>query len=81
MFTGIVEEVGKISKIEVRGENRRITITANEHAEGTWDRSERFGQRRLPDRARYSAKFVLRRSRAGNLANELLLSPTRRARW
>ena len=28
MFTGIVEEVGKISKIEVRGENRRITITA-----------------------------------------------------
>jgi len=28
MFTGIVEEVGTISKIEVRGENRRITITA-----------------------------------------------------
>ncbi len=29
MFTGIVEEVGKISRIEVRGENRRITVTAN----------------------------------------------------
>ena len=28
MFTGIVEEVGKISKIEVRGDNRRITVTA-----------------------------------------------------
>ena len=28
MFTGIVEEVGKISKMEQRGENRRITITA-----------------------------------------------------
>jgi riboflavin synthase len=28
MFTGIVEEVGKITKIEQRGENRRITITA-----------------------------------------------------
>jgi len=28
MFTGIVEEVGKIAKIEQRGENRRITITA-----------------------------------------------------
>ena len=28
MFTGIVEEVGKISKITQRGENRRITITA-----------------------------------------------------
>jgi riboflavin synthase len=28
MFTGIVEEVGTISKIEARGENRRITITA-----------------------------------------------------
>ena len=28
MFTGIVEEVGKISKVEVRGENRRITISA-----------------------------------------------------
>jgi riboflavin synthase len=31
MFTGIVEEVGRVSGIEQRGENRRITITA-EHA-------------------------------------------------
>jgi riboflavin synthase len=31
MFTGIVEEVGRITRIEQRGENRRITITA-EHA-------------------------------------------------
>lgn len=28
MFTGIVEEVGKITRIEQRGENRRITIAA-----------------------------------------------------
>jgi len=28
MFTGIVEEVGKVAHIEQRGENRRITITA-----------------------------------------------------
>ena len=28
MFTGIVEEVGRISRIEQRGENRRITVTA-----------------------------------------------------
>lgn len=28
MFTGIVEEVGEISKIELHGENRRITIKA-----------------------------------------------------
>jgi len=28
MFTGIVEEVGKIEKIEQHGENRRITISA-----------------------------------------------------
>jgi riboflavin synthase len=28
MFTGIIEEVGKISWLEVRGENRRITISA-----------------------------------------------------
>lgn len=28
MFTGIVEEVGRITSIEQRGENRRITITA-----------------------------------------------------
>ncbi len=28
MFTGIVEEVGKVSKIQQRGENRRITIEA-----------------------------------------------------
>jgi riboflavin synthase len=31
MFTGIVEEVGRVARIEQRGENRRITITA-EHA-------------------------------------------------
>ena len=28
MFTGIVEEVGRITKIDQRGESRRITITA-----------------------------------------------------
>jgi len=31
MFTGIIEEVGRVTRIEQRGENRRITITA-EHA-------------------------------------------------
>ncbi len=30
MFTGIVEEVGRISRIEERGENRRITIAAGQ---------------------------------------------------
>ena len=30
MFTGIVEEVGRITKIEQRGENRRITIAAEQ---------------------------------------------------
>ena len=28
MFTGIIEEVGRVTRIEERGENRRITITA-----------------------------------------------------
>ena len=28
MFTGIVEEVGRIARIEQRGEDRRITIAA-----------------------------------------------------
>src|SRR5208282_212271 len=28
MFTGIIEEVGKVARIEQRGENRRITIEA-----------------------------------------------------
>lgn len=31
MFTGIVEEVGRVTRIEQRGENRRLTIAA-EHA-------------------------------------------------
>src|ERR1041385_494694 len=31
MFTGIIEEVGKVARIEQRGENRRITV----HAEHT----------------------------------------------
>jgi riboflavin synthase len=30
MFTGIVEEVGKVVRIEQRGENRRITVAAGE---------------------------------------------------
>jgi riboflavin synthase len=29
MFTGIVEEVGRVTRIEQRKENRRITVTAN----------------------------------------------------
>jgi riboflavin synthase len=28
MFTGIVEEIGRVQKIEIKGENRRITIAA-----------------------------------------------------
>jgi riboflavin synthase len=28
MFTGIVEEIGKVTRIEQRGENRRITVSA-----------------------------------------------------
>src|SRR5277367_2720609 len=28
MFTGIIEEVGKVANIEQRGENRRITVEA-----------------------------------------------------
>ncbi len=31
MFTGIIEEVGRVSRIEQRGENRRITVAA-QHA-------------------------------------------------
>jgi riboflavin synthase len=30
MFTGIIEEVGEVTRIEQRGENRRITIAARE---------------------------------------------------
>src|SRR5579864_7281437 len=30
MFTGIVEEIGRITRIEQRGENRRITIAAEQ---------------------------------------------------
>jgi riboflavin synthase len=30
MFTGIVEEVGRVAQIEQRGENRRITVTAQQ---------------------------------------------------
>ncbi len=29
MFTGIIEEVGRVARIEVHGENRRITIDAS----------------------------------------------------
>jgi riboflavin synthase len=32
MFTGIVEEVGRITRIEQRGENRRITVAAEHSA-------------------------------------------------
>jgi riboflavin synthase len=32
MFTGIVEEVGRVTRIEQRGENRRITIAAKNAA-------------------------------------------------
>jgi riboflavin synthase len=34
MFTGIVEEVGRVTRIEQRGENRRITVAAVDVAKG-----------------------------------------------
>ncbi len=34
MFTGIVEEVGHITRIEQRGENRRISVTAEHTPQG-----------------------------------------------
>ena len=34
MFTGIVEEIGRITRIEQRGENRRITVTAEHTPQG-----------------------------------------------
>ncbi|MGA8764013.1 MAG: riboflavin synthase [Candidatus Sulfotelmatobacter sp.] len=30
MFTGIIEEVGRVARIDQRGENRRITVTAEQ---------------------------------------------------
>ncbi|HEY8224637.1 MAG TPA: riboflavin synthase [Pyrinomonadaceae bacterium] len=37
MFTGIIEELGKVRSVETRGENARITIDANVVTEGTRD--------------------------------------------
>ena len=51
MFTGIIEEVGKVVKIEQRGENRRITIEAAKTPEAIENRPERRRKRRLPDGA------------------------------
>lgn len=34
MFTGIVEEVGRVTRIEQRGENRRITVSAQNTPKG-----------------------------------------------
>ena len=49
MFTGIIEEVGKVVKIEQRGENRRITIEAATTPKQLGVGQKRRGQRRLPD--------------------------------
>ena len=49
MFTGIIEEVGKVAQIEQRGENRRITIHAENTSKRNKNRRQRFCQRRLPD--------------------------------
>ncbi len=56
MFTGIVEEVGRITKIEQRGENRRITIAAGQTPEelGT-------GGPRAPDPRRVHSQTVSHR--------------------
>ena len=38
MFTGIVEEVGRIARIEQKGENRRIVIEAQNTPKAVEDR-------------------------------------------
>ncbi len=80
MFTGIIEEVGKVVSIEQRGENRRIKVEAARALRKNCSRRQRCGKRRLPDRARHQSQIILRRSRARDLgANFILAHPRGRA--
>ncbi len=74
MFTGIVEEVGRVTRIEQRGENRRITIAAGNAARRIEDRRQHRGQRSLLDRARHQARLVLRRPGSGDLGAHVVLA-------
>ena len=51
MFTGIVEEVGRVSRIEQRGENRRITVSATNAPKELADWEQRICERSLLDGA------------------------------
>jgi hypothetical protein len=70
MFTGIIEEVGRVASIEEKGENRRITIEA---AKTPGELRTGDSQRRLPDGAGYHSHQFRRRPCAGNLGAHLLL--------
>ena len=56
MFTGIVEEIGRVSHIEQRAENRRITVTG-EHTPKELKTGDKCGGERgcMLDGARYQA--------------------------
>ena len=80
MFTGIVEEVGKVAKIEQRGENRRITIEAKNTPKelGTGQSVSVSGV--CLTALDIKARLVLRRPRARNLGADFVLPhPRRRA--
>ena len=77
MFTGIVEEVGKVVKIEQRGENRRITVeAANAPKElGTGHSIAVSGVCLTALDIR--TKIILRRPGAGNMGANFLLTGKR----
>ena len=81
MFTGIVEEVGRITRIEQRGENRRITVTA-EHAPKELKTGDSVSVSGVCLTALdIKPGIVLRRSRPGNLGRELRSRAFTKARW
>ena len=61
MFTGIIEELGRVRAIEKRGEDARIVIEARTVTEGSQQRRFDFRQWCVSDGARREAGFVRRR--------------------
>ena len=81
MFTGIVEEVGRITRIEQRGENRRITVAA-EHAPREFKTGDSVAVSGVCltalDIKPGSIWIVLRRPRSGDLGSHIVLAHSRR---
>ena len=81
MFTGIVEEVGRVTTDRSKRRKPQDHDFGKKCSAGVRNGAQRGGQWRVPDCSRYQTRIVLRGPGAGDLGANLVLRGFSQERW